>query len=81
MPAVPTPPKTQQRITLRARPTGPINPDLTSGNGTFVLEKEAQVDSQVNKGEALVKTEYVSLDPAMRGAFNISSVVSSAPSA
>lgn len=66
MPAVPTIPSTQSRITLIQRPPAAISPDITSGKGHFLLEKDVKLDQKLEKGQAWVKVEYVSLDPAMR---------------
>ncbi|SCV70185.1 BQ2448_1579 [Microbotryum intermedium] len=67
MPAVV--PSTQSRIVLVNRPKAAISPDITSGNGTFLLQKNAPVE-QPGQGECLIKVEWVSLDPAMRGWLN-----------
>lgn len=60
-------PATQQRITLLRRPKARIDPVLT-GSGTFLLEKDVPVPRTVDAGEVLVAVEWLSLDPAMRGA-------------
>jgi hypothetical protein len=73
MPALPPIPSTQSRIALINRPKAAISPDITSGKGTFLLEKSAPVDKDLAKGECLVRTEWVSLDPAMRGMLHFSS--------
>ncbi|SCZ87286.1 BZ3500_MvSof-1268-A1-R1_Chr2-2g04752 [Microbotryum saponariae] len=62
-------PSTQSRIVLVNRPKAAISPDITSGNGTFLLQKNAPVE-QPGQGECLIKVEWVSLDPAMRGWLN-----------
>ncbi|SCZ87282.1 BZ3500_MvSof-1268-A1-R1_Chr2-2g04748 [Microbotryum saponariae] len=59
-------PSTQSRVILINRPTGDINPDITSGKGTFKLEKDVPVE-QPKEGQALIKVEWSSIDPAMRG--------------
>ncbi|ORY86731.1 hypothetical protein BCR35DRAFT_277574 [Leucosporidium creatinivorum] len=70
MPALPPTPSTQSRIVLVNRPKAAISPDISSGKGTFLLEKSAPVDKELGKGECLIRTEWVSLDPAMRGWLN-----------
>ncbi|KAK4055378.1 hypothetical protein OIO90_003216 [Microbotryomycetes sp. JL221] len=62
-------PSTQSRITLQKRPSGEISPDLT-GKGHFLLESNVPIDKDLKEGECLVKVEWVSLDPAMRGWLN-----------
>ncbi|SCV70183.1 BQ2448_1577 [Microbotryum intermedium] len=59
-------PSTQSRVILINRPTGDINPDIHSGKGTFKLEKYIPVE-QPKEGQALIKVEWSSIDPAMRG--------------
>lgn len=56
-------PRTYTRITLQSRPEAPILPD------TFKTEKLPAADLRRNlkDGQALIKVDYVSLDPAMRG--------------
>jgi NADPH-dependent curcumin reductase CurA len=68
MPALP---QSASRITLRARPKGLIEPDLT-GKGTFNLEKGVKLPSlaDLKEGNILVRVEWLSLDPAMRGWLN-----------
>ncbi|KAK4048139.1 hypothetical protein OIV83_005009 [Microbotryomycetes sp. JL201] len=62
-------PATQSRITLQKRPEAEVSPDLT-GNGHFLLETNVPIDKDLKDTECLVKVEYVSLDPAMRGWLN-----------
>ncbi|GEM12435.1 zinc-binding alcohol dehydrogenase [Rhodotorula toruloides] len=64
-------PSTYSRITLRERPKAAIDPKL-DGTGTFQLERGVKMFSQddVKPGEAVIKVEWVSIDPAMRGWLN-----------
>ncbi|GAA5995878.1 NADP-dependent oxidoreductase [Rhodotorula paludigena] len=64
-------PKTYSRITLRERPRAAVDPKL-DGSGTFSLEPEVPMprDDEMKDGEAVVKVEWVSIDPAMRGWLN-----------
>lgn len=71
MPAIPPTPSTQSRIVLINRPKAAISPDIHSGKGTFLLEKSAPVDKNLATGECLIRTEWVSLDPAMRGTLHL----------
>ncbi len=48
-----------RRFLLRQRPSGRINAD------TFELSEEAV--PQIGDGEALVRVDWISLDPANRG--------------
>lgn len=67
----PTPPLplSHSRITLQQRPRGDINTNLTSAEGTFKLETNVRVTKkeELKDGEVVVGTEWISLDPAMRG--------------
>ncbi|BGP34474.1 hypothetical protein JCM10296v2_006295 [Rhodotorula toruloides] len=64
-------PSSYSRITLRERPKAAIDPKL-DGFGTFQLERGVKMFSQddVKPGEAVIKVEWVSIDPAMRGWLN-----------
>ncbi|BGP42544.1 hypothetical protein JCM10450v2_006647 [Rhodotorula kratochvilovae] len=64
-------PRTYSRITLRERPRAAVDPKL-DGTGTFALEKGVQMwgEGDVKDGQAIVKVEWVSIDPAMRGWLN-----------
>ncbi|KAM0790955.1 hypothetical protein ACM66B_004260 [Microbotryomycetes sp. NB124-2] len=62
-------PNTQSRITLQKRPQAEVSPDLT-GKGHFLLETNVPIDKELKDDQILVKNEYISLDPAMRGWLN-----------
>lgn len=68
MAPVPNVPQTQSRIKLIQRPPASISPDITSGKGHFLLEREVRLNpnDKLEPGECWVKVEWVSLDPAMR---------------
>ncbi|GAA6041502.1 hypothetical protein JCM8097_001911 [Rhodosporidiobolus ruineniae] len=73
MSPLPALPSSFSRITLRERPRAAINPDLTPGGaGTFQLEKGVKMwsDEEVKDGQAIVRIEWCSVDPAMRGWLN-----------
>src|SRR4051812_41581156 len=55
-------PVSNRRFALRERPTGRIGPD------TFELVEEELPD--IEDGQALIRTEWVSLDPTNRGWIN-----------
>ncbi|BGP19094.1 hypothetical protein JCM10213_006640 [Rhodosporidiobolus nylandii] len=66
-------PASYSRITLRERPRAEVNPDLNPGaGGTFELEKTVPMfrEEELKDGQAVVKVEWVSIDPAMRGWMN-----------
>lgn len=71
MSPLPALPRSYSRVTLRERPRASIDPKL-DGTGTFQYEKDVQLWSadQLKAGEAVVKVEWVSIDPAMRGWLN-----------
>lgn len=48
-----------RQIVLRARPTGPVGPEL--------FEERSSKTPALGDGEALVKTLYLSIDPTIRG--------------
>jgi NADPH-dependent curcumin reductase CurA len=52
-----------RRFVLRERPTGRIGPD------TFELDEE-ELPAELGEGEALVRTEWISLDPTNRAWIN-----------
>ncbi|CBQ73953.1 related to endo-polygalacturonase [Sporisorium reilianum SRZ2] len=61
-------PQQQTQIVLRERPTADIKHALGASDSTY--EKRTvpvPQESELNDGEVLVRVEYVSLDPAMRG--------------
>ncbi|SNX86028.1 related to endo-polygalacturonase [Melanopsichium pennsylvanicum] len=61
-------PSQQTQIVLRERPTAAIKDTIGSPDSTY--EKRTvpvPQESELNDGEVLVRVEYVSLDPAMRG--------------
>ncbi|PWN53967.1 NAD(P)-binding protein [Violaceomyces palustris] len=62
-------PENQSRIVLRKRPTTGIVAGYESEDATFAKEvaKVPRSESELKEGDVLVKVEYVSLDPAMRG--------------
>ncbi|BGP57555.1 hypothetical protein JCM8202_002276 [Rhodotorula sphaerocarpa] len=64
-------PASYSRVTLRERPRAAIDPKL-DGSGTFNYEKDVPLwkAEQLKAGEAVVKVEWVSIDPAMRGWLN-----------
>ncbi|GAA6007250.1 hypothetical protein JCM10207_001559 [Rhodosporidiobolus poonsookiae] len=73
MAPLPSLPASYSRITLRERPRAAINPDLSKdGKGTFVMEKEVPMwrAEDLKEGQVVVKVEWVSIDPAMRGWLN-----------
>ncbi|GAA5864301.1 hypothetical protein JCM8547_005779 [Rhodosporidiobolus lusitaniae] len=73
MAPLPALPSSFAQITLRERPRAAIDPSLNSGTGTFTYEKEVKMwdlKEDVKAGEAIVRTEWVSIDPAMRGWLN-----------
>ncbi|KAL8277260.1 hypothetical protein RQP46_010329 [Phenoliferia psychrophenolica] len=62
-------PSSYSQITLQSRPKAAIDPNLKSG--TFKLESSVPLRVQdVKPGQVLVKVEWLSLDPAMRGWLN-----------
>ncbi|GAA5866335.1 hypothetical protein JCM1840_004089 [Sporobolomyces johnsonii] len=65
-------PSTYSRITLRQRPKALIQPSLHDEAGTFKLEKGVRMPKKedLKVDEVLVKVEWVSIDPAMRGWLN-----------
>lgn len=68
----PSLPSSYQRITLLRRPRAAIDQDL-SGSGTFGLEANIPLKpDQLKEDEILVAVEWLSLDPAMRGAWSTS---------
>lgn len=61
-------PSQQTQIVLRERPTAAIKDSLGASDSTY--EKRTvpvPQESELKDGEVLVRVEYVSLDPAMRG--------------
>ena len=59
-------PKTYAHITLASRPKAAIDPNLLTG--TFKLDTHVPLRlDDVKKDQVLVKVEWLSLDPAMRG--------------
>ncbi|KAJ1035406.1 hypothetical protein NDA13_000822 [Ustilago tritici] len=61
-------PSQQTQIVLRERPTAAIKDTLGASDSTY--EKRTvpvPKESELQDGEVLIKVEYVSLDPAMRG--------------
>ena len=59
-------PKTYSHITLASRPKAVIDPNLSTG--TFKLDTHVPLrPDDVKKEQVLVKVEWLSLDPAMRG--------------
>lgn len=65
-------PSTFSQITLRERPKAEILPSLTDGKGTFQLEKGIKTPTKddLKPDEVLVRVEWLSVDPAMRGWLN-----------
>ncbi|GAA6061891.1 hypothetical protein JCM10212_004709 [Sporobolomyces blumeae] len=65
-------PSTFSQITLRERPKAAIQPSLTDGKGTFQLERNVPTPTAADLGpdQVLVKVEWCSVDPAMRGWLN-----------
>ncbi|KAK4702627.1 hypothetical protein P7C70_g3600, partial [Phenoliferia sp. Uapishka_3] len=67
---MPSLPATQSHITLINRPKAAINPDL-SGGGTFKLDSHVPLsEKEVGSDQVMIKVEWLSLDPAMRGWLN-----------
>lgn len=63
----PSLPATYSHLTLASRPKAAIDPNLATG--TFKLSTDVPLRPEsVGKGEVLVRVEWLSLDPAMRGA-------------
>ncbi|GAA6058256.1 hypothetical protein JCM3770_006083 [Rhodotorula araucariae] len=64
-------PRSYSRVTLRERPRAAVDPKL-DGTGTFAFEKDVPMwrEDEVKDGEAIVKVDWVSIDPAMRGWLN-----------
>ncbi|TKY84619.1 hypothetical protein EX895_006521 [Sporisorium graminicola] len=61
-------PSQQTQIVLRERPTAAIQHTLGANDSTYEKRTVAvPQEAELNDGEVLVRVEYVSLDPAMRG--------------
>lgn len=54
-----------KQILYTKTPTPTINPDLSSGNGTFSL-RQTTISKPIPADKVLVRNHYLSLDPAMR---------------
>ncbi|GAA5825909.1 hypothetical protein JCM11251_000048 [Rhodosporidiobolus azoricus] len=71
MSPLPSLPSSYSRVTLRQRPTGSINPSLNPKDEkrTFEWEKGIKMweEKDIQAGEVVVRVEWVSIDPAMRG--------------
>ncbi|GAA5891494.1 hypothetical protein JCM6882_004491 [Rhodosporidiobolus microsporus] len=71
MPPLPSLPSSYTRLTLLQRPTAAINPsvDPKDEGRTFTVERGVKMweENEVEADEVVVRVEWVSIDPAMRG--------------